>query len=505
MPKKTSPFPDLRRRLERAEDRAQPFQAEGLPIPTAQYLTEFEEAVRAGNEDRAAAVVKRAEALLARADQDWRWLNELLQRVDGLRGIADMVGLDLARIDSRVGNPRAQLLGAALTPASLEKAAAGASFALAVLDDAIPKYIVAEAQALGVSIRRARDRGEEVRDAVTSFTALVRSLQEPVLAATAGRLVEARRAVARIPRAPPVAAITEEEEDEILREARNLARRLHRIKTRAHDATDAVRLMSQVRQALSEDRRYASPEEEVEALWAEVDRLTREKRLAAAGPTLENAAPAAGPELAEASEDELEEEFGPEPGEGLASSETEDGPAPRRPLALPAVPPTPAYVPPVADAPARRPPMVPPVPPLPDERAGVASPQSPDSLSEGAGPRVPRPTRIAIAAAYVPPDLTASPFAPGEEPPGSPPAPPEETSAPPEDAEPAAGPEPVAEPSPPAEPEPAAPTPAAAPAPEAVPEPVAAPTPAPGPEAEPRPPAPATSPTRRVRSRHRQG
>jgi hypothetical protein len=51
-------------------------------------------------------------------------------------------------------------------------------------------------------------------------------------------------------------------------------------------------------------------------------------------------------------------------------------------------------------------PIVPPVIPVLDERAGVAPPPSPDSLAEGAGPRSRRPTRIAIAAAYVPPDPT---------------------------------------------------------------------------------------------------
>jgi hypothetical protein len=36
--------------------------------------------------------------------------------------------------------------------------------------------------------------------------------------------------------------------------------------------------MAQVRAALSEDRRYGSPEEEIEELWKEVDRLTAERK-----------------------------------------------------------------------------------------------------------------------------------------------------------------------------------------------------------------------------------
>ncbi|HTT17015.1 MAG TPA: hypothetical protein VMH49_06650 [Thermoplasmata archaeon] len=408
MPRKPSPFPELRRRLAEIQDRAGRYQEEGLPIPTAQLESELEVAMRAGDVDRAEAIVKRAETLLARADQDWGWLRELLSRVDGLRAVADTVGLDLARIDARVGNPRAQLLGQPLTPTSIERAAAGASFALAVLNDAIPKYIVQEAQALGRSIRRARDRGEDVREAAATFAQLLRALQEPVLDAGAERLLETRRAVARIPRAPPVAAVSDEAEDEILSEARNLARRLHRIKTRAHQATDAVRLMSQVRQALSEERqerRYASPEEEVEALWAEVDRLTREKRLA-------GAVAGGGAELDESGEEDGEE------GEPLGDEEEdlEDEeeavaepvrPVPAAGRATAVAPTTSSSTPPTPVPASRFPmPIVPPLTPVPDEAAGAPAPQSPDTLADGAGPRVPRPTRITIASAYVPPDLS---------------------------------------------------------------------------------------------------
>ncbi len=506
MPRRTSPFPDLRRRLEEAEARAKPFQDEGLPFPTGQFLNEFDQAVRAGDVARAEGVVKRAEALLARASEDWGWLKELLQRVDGLRAIADTVGLDLARIDAQVGNPRGQLLSEPLTPASLEKVAAGASFALAVLNDALPKYIIQEAQALGVSIRRARDRGEDVQGAVAGFTALLRALQEPVLGTSAERLVDVRRAVARIPRAPAVAAVSPEEEDEILREARNLARRLHRIKTRAHDATDAVRLITQVRSALSEDRRYVSPEEEVEALWAEVARLTEEKRLAAAGPPLETRSdrskartpPAlAAPEDEEEDEEtDEEEEAGPAPPPSRPIVAAPMGRPPPSPPAR-ALPPRPA--PP--SEPVRSPPpryalpIVPPVRPLSDEQAVTPPPPvNPDALADGTGPRPPRRTRIAIAAAYVPPDLSAGVLPP----PASTPVPP------------ASGPRPAAPPAEDEEEEEAAPEPAK-PEEEEVPENAEAPVPdAPEDESEPAaptsPPAlpPPTGPSpRRARSRHR--
>jgi hypothetical protein len=419
MPRRPSPFPDLRRRLEEAEARAKPFQDQGLPFPTGQLLTEFDQAVRAGDVERAEGVVKRAEALLARATEDWGWLSELLQRVDGLRAIAETVGLDLARIDAQVGNPRGQLLSEPLTTASLEKVAASASFALAVLNDALPKYIVQEAQALGVSIRRARDRGEEVREAVAAFTSLLRAVQDPVLGTSAERLVEVRRAVARIPRAPAVAAVSPEEEDEILREARNLARRLHRIKTRAHDATDAVRLITQVRSALSEDRRYASPEEEVEALWAEVDRLTREKRLAtsSAPPDLpgpkerRSTSVLQTPVPADDDEEEEVEEEAPRPSPPPIVAAPMGPPPPSPTTAAPK--PTGAAKPAPIPVPERKPapyslPIVPPVAPLPDEHSvAPPPPPNPDLLADGTGPRAPRRTRIAIAAAYVPPDLSS--------------------------------------------------------------------------------------------------
>jgi hypothetical protein len=281
-----SPFKELRHRLEPVEARGLELQAEGLPFPTIQVRDAFEAAVRAGSVEDATQVVKRAETLLSRATRDWVWIRELLQHVDELRSIAETIGVDLAHMDSRVGNPRGQLMGEPLSVASLQKTAAAATLALAVLSDAVPKFCVHEAEALGVWIRRARDRGEEVGPAVLAFSRLLRSLQEDNLPMAAQRLADARREVARIPRAPAVPSLSTEEEEEILLEARNLARHLHRIKGRARDASTAVRLMTQVRHALSEERRTGSPEEEIEALWNEVDRLTREKKLAGAGPPL---------------------------------------------------------------------------------------------------------------------------------------------------------------------------------------------------------------------------
>ncbi|MGP8077655.1 MAG: hypothetical protein ACLQD8_01370 [Thermoplasmata archaeon] len=287
MPETPSPFDGLRRRLDTVLQQGDKLQQEGLPFPTAQIRTTFDEAIRSGAAEKATLVVKRAEALLARVGRDWGWVRELLRRVDELRAISQELGVDLAHLDARVGNPRIRLQADPLSSGSLEKAAASASLALAVLNDAVPKFCVQEAQALGSSIRRARDRGEDVSAAAISFSRLLQAVQDENLPTAAQRLVETRRIVARIPRAPTVARISPKEEEEILLEARNLARRLQRIKTSARDAHSAARLMTQVRAALSEDRRFGTPEEEIEALWLEVDRLTQEKRRAVVPPPID--------------------------------------------------------------------------------------------------------------------------------------------------------------------------------------------------------------------------
>ena len=288
---------ELRSRLERISAQGHALELEGLPFPTAQIRDSFEQAVQAGQNEKAGLVIKGAESLLAKVLQDWTWVRELLRRADELRTIASTLGVDLQHLDARVGNPRVRLQTDPLSSGSMEKAAASASLALAVLNDTIPKFCVQEAQNLGESIRRARNRGEDVREAVRSFTSLLQSVQDQNLALSAQRLVETRRAVSRIPRAPALPASSPHEEEEILLEARNLARRLQRIKGKARDAHSAARLMAQVRAALSEERRYGTPEEEIEALWLEVDRITRERKLAA-----ESTAPL----IAEPGEDEAE-------------------------------------------------------------------------------------------------------------------------------------------------------------------------------------------------------
>jgi hypothetical protein len=299
---KTEPLsiPVLRSRLERLSTQGHALELEGLPFPTVQIHDSFEEALQAGAADKAALVLKGGESLLLKVSQDWTWVRELLRRADELRAIASTLGVDLQHLGARVGNPRVRLQSEPLSSGSMEKAAASASLALAVLNDTIPKFCVQEAQNLAESIRRARNRGEDVRESARVFTLLLQAIQDQNLAVSAQRLVETRRAVSRIPRAPALPASGPHEEEEILIEARNLARRLQRIKGKARDAHSAARLMAQVRAALSEERRYGTPEEEIEALWMEVDRITRERKHASEGGA--PLVPESGGELAEATE-----------------------------------------------------------------------------------------------------------------------------------------------------------------------------------------------------------
>jgi hypothetical protein len=293
----------LRARLDHLSAQGHALELEGLPFPTVQIRESFDQAVQAGSLEQANRIVKGGESLLLKVSQDWTWVRELLRRADELRSIAATLGVDLQHLDTRVGNPRTRLQAEPLSSGSMEKAAASASLALAVLNDAIPKFCVQEAQNLGESIRRARNRGEDVTEAGRSFSRLLQAIQDQNLAISAQRLVETRRSVSRIPRAPAMPAPNPQEEEEILREARNLARRLQRIKGKARDAQSAARLMSQVRAALSDDRRYGTPEEEIEALWSEVNLLTRQHQLSmetgapptAGGPPIPEPAPRAPP------------------------------------------------------------------------------------------------------------------------------------------------------------------------------------------------------------------
>ncbi|HYK92569.1 MAG TPA: hypothetical protein VEY07_00810 [Thermoplasmata archaeon] len=314
--------PPLAERLATLERHGHELEAEGLPFPTAQLKETADALIATGRLDQALAVVKRGEALYAVASRDWTWIKPTLGRADELRELASTIGLDVTHLENRVGNPRAQFQKSSLSQASLSRAAASASLSVAVLSDAIPKYCVQEAQHLGEFIRRARNRGEDVTGAVGRFSQLLQAIQDQHTVAMARALVDVRHAVARIPRAPSLPPVPSEEEEEILMEARNLARRLQRIKSRAHNAQSAARLMTEVRAALSEDRRFGTPEEEIEALWSEVDRLTRERQLQAA-----NDAPADGAAAARTPPDSPPADASADAGAEPEAPEPEEDPA----------------------------------------------------------------------------------------------------------------------------------------------------------------------------------
>jgi hypothetical protein len=263
--------------MDRVAANAALLESEGVPFPMGPIQDRFDQAVQLPDLPKAEQIVRRAESLYERTARDWSWVRELLNRADEVRNLAAGIGVDVQHLDSRVGNPRAQLQTGLLSGGALERAAASASLALAVLNDAIPKYCVQEAANLGNSIRRAKARGADIAEAIRHFQRLLGAIEHGHATDMAQLFIETRKAVARIPPAPAVPAFGPEEEEEILSEARNLSRRLHQIKRRARDAQSAARLMSQVRAALSEDRRFGTPEEEIEELWNEVGRLTKER------------------------------------------------------------------------------------------------------------------------------------------------------------------------------------------------------------------------------------
>jgi hypothetical protein len=377
---------ELRGRLDALSQRARALEADGLPsFPIDQIQEAVARAFAAGSPDDAALVIKRGEALLTKVAQDWTWVKELLRRADELRAIAATIGVDLQILDSRVGNPRKRLQGP-LSSGSLDKTAASASMALAVLNDAVPKFCLQEAQNLGTTIRKARDRGEDVTIPAASFARLLQAIQDQNLPTSAQRLVETRKAVARIPRAPALARIGTDEEEEILLEARNLARRIQRIKGKATDAHSAARLMSQVRQALAEDRRYGTPEEEIEELWLEVDRITRENRRASERPPGAVVRPRDEKPRTDVVPKAAMAESAPPPPPPAPGPEPRAKPEPAPPPESPSLPP-PDFPEPMVPT-SRRGFLVPYVPPEMPGLAGPESPQEPTARPR-ARPRMP--------------------------------------------------------------------------------------------------------------------
>jgi uncharacterized coiled-coil DUF342 family protein len=257
--------------------RAEPLLHEGLPMPVDSVKGLVQQLLERGETVRAEQALLGAERLLDRATRDWALLRELLRRLDELRDLAAKAGLDLTELDQRIGDPRKILRESRLSEALLERSMAVASKSLAVINDLFPKYLVSEAQGLAHRIREARARGDEVGPSALALEQFLVTMRSGQLRGSAEAFLELRRTVTRLPKPPMAAQVRLSEEEEILREARNLARRVNRLKGRARNAATAAKLVSEVKAALSDDRRHVSPQEEIEELWNEVDRLARER------------------------------------------------------------------------------------------------------------------------------------------------------------------------------------------------------------------------------------
>ncbi len=277
MTENATPYADARQRLNATLARGAPFEREGFPLGSLALRNLFEEEVRGGSLAGAGAVVDRSAALVDLAERRWAQIERLLGDVDALRDLAGTAGMDLVRIDAKAGNPRELLLNRPPSEASLDAVARAAGTALATLREALPRYCVGQARALGQWARDARARGEDVDEAVEAVGRVVRSLHDLDLVSAVAAIAEARRLVVRSarPANPPTVPVTEEEA--ILREAHNLARRL----SLAEPTAGADELTGRGAPAnFLAASVPLTPEEEVEALWAEVERLAHERELA---------------------------------------------------------------------------------------------------------------------------------------------------------------------------------------------------------------------------------
>jgi hypothetical protein len=266
-------------RLEHYLERARRLAEEGVAYPVEEVQRSVESDLDSGRPSDAIAALSSAEVALDRAIQEWAPVRDLLDRDDRLRAAALELGLDPP--PSQLGRPSPrELLGEGpFSEEHLARARAAATASTRALTHQILQFGVSESRKLGTRIRAASQRGEDVSETTDAFRRLVRTIGARAALDVGDRLAELRHAAARIPSAPAFPVPMTDEEQEVLTEARQFARRIHRIKRTALDATSAARLVTHVRAALSEDRRSGTPQEEVEELWGEVARLRKEPAL----------------------------------------------------------------------------------------------------------------------------------------------------------------------------------------------------------------------------------
>jgi hypothetical protein len=257
-------------------------------------------ALRAGRQEEALDGLAQAEKLLELTRQKWGPIREQLVLDDQLRRVAAQLAIEVPPVEGVTGSPRSLLFGAPLSDALLLRVRTTASASVRTVSNEILRYGISESRKLGTRIRAASQRGEDVRETTEAFRRLVRTIGARAAVDVGDRLAELRRAAARIPSAPAYPVPITDEEGEVVLDARQSGRRVDRLKRTGADAPSAARVVTHARAPLGDDRRYGTPQEEVEELWGEVARLAREHH-AENGSTSPEAAPAdatAAPEAA---------------------------------------------------------------------------------------------------------------------------------------------------------------------------------------------------------------
>ena len=206
----------------------------------------FTRALAANDRTKALHILERAERLYAGTYTQWVPVRDLLSRAEVLRSTSEELGINPSPLPDDFGNPRAIIRAGPLSAELFRTSRKIANDSIAVLRKSVLQHGKEEAVKLGASIQAAQRRGENVDEATTAFRSLLQTLKTEPSPILVERISTCRKLVSEIPSAPAIAFPEIEDADEILLEARILARRIHRIKRNARDAQSAARLMSHV-------------------------------------------------------------------------------------------------------------------------------------------------------------------------------------------------------------------------------------------------------------------
>ncbi|HEV2167273.1 MAG TPA: hypothetical protein VGS23_09935, partial [Thermoplasmata archaeon] len=216
--------------------RARLLEEQGVPFPVGAIRVAFTKALAANDRAKALHILERAERLYHGTYSQWVPVRDLLSRAEVLRTTAEELGIDPPPVPEAIGNPRAIIQGGPLSAELFQKARQIANESTGVLRKAIIAHCKQEAVKLGTLIQAAQRRGENVTEATGAFRSLLQSMKAEPSPVLVERMGSCRKLVADIPSAPAIAFPEIEDADEILLEARILARRIHRIKRNARDA-----------------------------------------------------------------------------------------------------------------------------------------------------------------------------------------------------------------------------------------------------------------------------